>query len=309
MNICCPLCNAEDKTIVYRQIPQYTSADIVKCGNCGHFYTFLHKEIETDKLYNDEVYKVVENRGSAFDKILNREYGRVINKITSLKPQKGCLLDFGSGKGKFGSLAKEKGWQIKCVETSPERASYAKKVYGLDVNTEIYSTGNIFNIHFDVLTLFHVLEHLPHPKQLLKELIKHNLKKDALIVIEVPNFKSLQSSIAKDKWMHLDVPRHLSHFTSERLDIFCHEIGLSQVKKSFFSLHLGVLGMTDSLLKRFGYKKNIIYELKNKKRFSLIACILLLLPIAISLEYISSLVGKGGIIRKYYVINTVNEKE
>jgi hypothetical protein len=63
--------------------------------------------------------------------------------------------------------------------------------------------------------------------------------------------------------------------------------------------------MTDSLLKRFGYKKNIIYELKNKKRFSLIACILLLLPIAISLEYISSLVGKGGIIRKYYVINTV----
>ena len=156
-----------------------------------------------------------------------------------------------------------------------------------------------------MLTLFHVLEHLPQPEPLLKELIKHNLKKDALIVIEVPNFKSLQSSIAKDKWMHLDVPRHLSHFTSERLDRFCHEIGLSQIKKSFFSLHLGVLGMTDSLLKRFGYKKNIIYELKNKKRFSLIACILLLLPIAILLEYISSLVGKGGIIRKYYVINSV----
>ena len=70
MNICCPLCNAEDKTTVYKQIPQCTSADIVKCSNCGHFYTFLHKEIETDKLYNDEVYKVVENRGSAFDKIL-----------------------------------------------------------------------------------------------------------------------------------------------------------------------------------------------------------------------------------------------
>src|SRR6188768_447170 len=186
MNISCPLCNAKDNTTVYKQLPQYTSASIVKCNNCGHFYTLLHEEIETDKLYNDEVYKVVENRGSAFDKILDKEYGSVIKKIISLKPQKGCLLDFGSGKGKFGSLAKEKGWQVKCIETSPERAGYARKVYGLDVNTEIYSTGNIFNIHFDALTLFHVLEHLPDPKPLLKELIGHNLKKDALVVIEVP---------------------------------------------------------------------------------------------------------------------------
>lgn len=302
MNTCCPLCGAEDNTIIYKQIPQYTSADIVKCENCGHFYTFLNKAIETNQLYNDDVYKVVENRNSVFDIILNREYGKVIMEITSLKPKKGYLLDFGSGKGKFGSLAKENGWQVGCVETSLERARYAKETYGLNVNTEFYSTGNLFNIHFDVLTVFHVLEHLPHPKSLLKELIHHNLKEDALIVIEVPNFKSLQSYIAKDKWMHLDIPRHLSHFTPECLDQFCRGLGFFPVRKSFFSLHLGVLGMTDSLLKRLGYQRNIIYELKNKKTISLIASILLVLPIALLLEYISSVVGKGGIVRKYFVV-------
>ncbi|HEU5164337.1 MAG TPA: class I SAM-dependent methyltransferase [Chitinophagaceae bacterium] len=308
MNICCPLCGAEEHIVVYKKVSHITSADIVKCDKCGHYYSFFKKDIEADKLYNDEVYKIVENRNSVFDKILTKEYGKVIRKIISFKPQKGYLMDFGSGKGKFGSLAKENGWLVKCVETSLERAAYAKEVYGLDVNTEFYSTGNIFNTHFDVLTLLHVLEHLPRPKPLLKELITQNLKRDALIIIEVPNFSSLQSSIAKDKWMHLDVPRHLSHFTSESLDKICNEIGLFQVKKSFFSIHLGVLGMTDSLLKRLGYKKNIIYELKNKKSISLRISILLILPIAILLEYISSIVGKGGIIRKYFVFKNVYEK-
>ena len=303
MNICCPLCYSEDKIIIYKNVSRDTSADIVKCNKCKHYYSFFDKAIEADKLYNDEVYKIVENRNSLFDKILTKEYGKVIRKIASLKFKKGYLIDFGSGKGKFGSIAKENGWHVKCVETSLERASYAKEFYGLDVSTKIYSTGNIFNEHFDVLTMFHVLEHLPHPQLLLKELIQQNLKKDALIVIEVPNFNSLQSFIAKDRWMHLDVPRHLNHFTPERLDKFCHEMELSQVKQNFFSLHLGVLGMTDSILKRFGYKKNIIYELKNKKRLSLIACILLILPVSILLEYISSLVSRGGIIRKYFIIN------
>jgi 2-polyprenyl-3-methyl-5-hydroxy-6-metoxy-1,4-benzoquinol methylase len=302
MNLGCPLCNTENNTIIYDQL-QSSGALIVKCDHCTHVYTLQDNPAPIEELYATEVYKLVENRHSLFDKILSWEYSRVVKSINRLKPLKGFLLDFGCGKGKFGSLAKKTGWQVKCVETAPERASYAKDIYGLEVNTRFYSTGKIFNNDFDVLTLFHVLEHLPSPKASLKELIKHNLKKDALIVIEVPNINSWQSAIAGNKWMHLDIPRHFNHFTSSNLERVAAELKLRTIKSSSFSFHLGVLGMIDSFLKLSGYKKNIIHELKNRKNIYTMASISILLPFAFLLEALAAAIGRGGIIRKYFIPN------
>jgi 2-polyprenyl-3-methyl-5-hydroxy-6-metoxy-1,4-benzoquinol methylase len=308
MTSCCPLCSEKEYTVVYKTLRQYPSAAILKCSRCFHVYTFLDHEPNRDKLYKDEVYKVAENRNSLFDRILTWEYSRVLKKIQSIKRPKGTLLDFGCGKGKFGSIAKSKGWQVKAVETAIERADYAKKNYGLEVNTNYYTTGQIFDNVFDVLTLFHVLEHLPNPKVLLNELIKYNLAKDGLVVIEVPNFKSLQARIAGSRWMHLDVPRHISHFTAAKLEEMGRELNCKTVKTSFFSFHLGVLGMTDSLLKLFGYRKNIIYELKNNKKIGLVFCIVLLLPFSLIFETCASATGHGGIIRKYFTGNSKDSK-
>src|SRR5258706_8732715 len=299
MNPGCPLCGAENYTTIYKHL-QYPGTSLVKCAHCLHIYTLTSHSFENEKLYNDEVYKVIENRDSIFDKILNREYKRVIKKINSFKPGKGALLDFGCGKGKFGSLAKDNRWQVKGVETAVERAAYAKEIYGLDVDTNFFIAGKIFVTDFDVLTLFHVVEHLPNPKELLNELIRQNVKKDGLVVIEVPNINSLQARIAGNHWMHLDAPRHISHFTSKRLDQFAKELGLASQRTVFFSFHLGVLGMTDSLLKLLGYRRNIIYELKNKKSIGLKSAIALLLPLALTLEFFSALLNRGGVIRKYF---------
>ena len=300
----CPLCGEKDHTVVYKALRQYAGAAIVKCKHCSHVYTLLNHEPDHEKLYKEGVYKLVENRNSLFDRILTRECSRVLKKIQSFKRTKGTLLDFGCGKGKFGSIAKSKGWQVKCVETAIERAEYAKNIYGLEVSTNFYSAGRIFENDFDVLTLFHVLEHLPDPKILLSELIKHNLAKDGLVVIEVPNFQSLQARIAGRRWMHLDAYRHISHFTPRKLEELGGELNCKTVKTSFFSFHLGVLGMTDSLLKLFGYRKNIIDELKNKKRIGLLFGIALLLPFSMILETCASATGHGGILRKYFTWNS-----
>lgn len=296
----CPLCNTENKTIVYDQL-QLAGAFIAKCDHCTHIYTVQNNPVEMEELYSTEAYKVVENRHSLFDKILSWEYSRVVKTINHLKPLKGFLLDFGCGKGKFGSIAKSKGWQVKCIETASERALYAKNIYGLEVDTRPYSTGKIFNTDFDVLTLFHVLEHLPAPKTSLNELIKHNLKQEGLIVIEVPNINSWQSAIAGNKWMHLDASHHFHHFTALNLEKFASDLQLRTIRTSSFSLHLGVLGMIDSFLKLSGYKKNIIYELKNKKNIYLMLAISLLLPFAFLVEVFAAATGHGGILRKYFI--------
>lgn len=295
----CPICNSDRYSIYYKELPSYQYASIVRCSDCHHIYSLITKEIDTSELYNDEVYKVVENRNSIFDKLLNWEYKKVVKRINHLHSQKGWLLDFGSGKGKFGWLAANRGWNVKCVETSKERADYARNIYKLDVNTSFYSSGQIFDMKFDILTLFHVLEHLPHPQKLLESLLKDNLKEDGMLVIEVPNIKSWQSSLSKEKWIHLDVPRHINHFTVKKLTEMMKASGFTQVKTSFFSFHLGVLGMLDSILKLFGFKKNIIFELKNKKKLKLLIQVALALPIALFLESIASWTGKGGIMRIY----------
>lgn len=304
MTSCCPLCSEKGYTVVYKTLRQYPGAIIVKCSNCFHVYTFLNHEPDPDKLYKTDAYTITANQNSLFDWILNWEYKRVLKKIRSFKRPLGSLLDFGCGKGKFGSVAKRKGWNVKAVETAIERADYAKNIYQLEVNTNYYKTGRIFNSEFDVLTLFHVLEHLPDPGILLRELIKYNLAKDGLVVIEVPNFQSLQARIGGSNWMHLDAYRHISHFTPGKLEELGRELNLKTVSKSFFSFHLGVLGMTDSFLKLFGYRKNIIYELKNKKKFGLLFCMLLVMPFSLIFETLASATGHSGIIRKYFILNS-----
>jgi len=300
MNDGCPLCYAKNNTVVYDRL-QLQGALIVKCDQCAHIYTLQHRVLDAAKLYSSEAYAIVKNRNGFFHKILEWEYRRIVNRINRFKPVKGSLLDFGSGKGQFASVAKSKGWHVKCVETATERAQYARNFYGLEVDTRFYSGGRIFENSFDVLTLFHVLEHLQEPNVILKEMTKFNLKPDALIVIEVPNIQSWQSAIAGNNWLHLDVPRHFHHFTPLRLEKLASDLSLKSIKRSFFSFHLGVLGMTDSFLKFFGYRKNIIYELKTKKQLWLILALAFLFPIALILEVVAVLAGRGGIIRQYLV--------
>jgi 2-polyprenyl-3-methyl-5-hydroxy-6-metoxy-1,4-benzoquinol methylase len=299
MNQSCPICGSNKSDTYVDKLPAFKEATIVQCLNCSHIYTILTAEIDTVQLYTDEIYKVVENRNSIFDRILDWEYRKVLKQLLRQKDKKGNLLDFGTGKGKFGWLAANAGWNVKCVETSLDRAKYAKEIYSLEVNTDFYDNGQIFPIRFDVITLFHVLEHLPQPKHLLKELMDGNLNENGILLIEVPNIKSWQAALAKSKWIHLDVPRHINHFSPEVLKKLLSEIGFSPVKTTFFSFHLGVLGMLDSMLKLTGYNKNIIFELKNRRTIKLLIRIALILPFAFVFEAVAAVTGKGGVIRMY----------
>jgi len=98
--------------------------------------------------------------------------------------------------------------------------------------------------------------------------------------------------------IHLDTRHHISHFIPEEIDQIGEELSLKILRTRFFSFHLGVLGMSDSFLKFFGYRKNIIYELKNKN-IALMAAIFILLPFAFILESFAAAIGRGGIVRKY----------
>lgn len=298
MNITCPVCNSVESSRYFLVRSGDHTYSVETCLACGHVYTRFDFEVDPDQLYNDEVYKVIDNRDSVYSKIMDHEYGNVLQYIKRQYPQHASLLDFGSGKGVFLNLAQKAGLDSLGIETAEERADFAEKKYGLKIIRTMYSNGPVAKQRFDVITLFHVLEHLPQPKELLQNLLRDNLKANGMLILEVPNLSSWQSAIAGNKWMHLDIPRHLSHFSKERLVEFCGELDLKIVRSDYFSWHLGVLGMCHSILSIFGYKGKIIRDLKNYNK-KLMLALLLVLPLSLVLELFASALNRGGVIRLY----------
>ena len=140
---------------------------------------------------------------------------------------------------------------------------------------------------------------MQNPKSLLKELIENNLSNNGYLVIEVPLFDSLQSQLSGKHWMHLDPPLHISHFTKKSLYKLLHNLNLKPIKYRYHSIHLGILGMVQSILSLFGYKRNLIDQLKFNRRIPLSILIILVLPFAFIIELLAVLCNRGGIIRVF----------
>ena len=271
---------------------------LVNCNSCRHYFTYFSKKLELEEVYRSGKYKVIDIRRSIFDKLVSLNSRNILWELHRLIDG-GKLLDFGCGKGQFLNQADKKGWNVIGIETERERAEFGKEAYGLNISNSEYKSGRLRSSPFNAITLFQVLEHLRSPKQLLKELIDNNLSEEGYIVIEVPLFDSIQSKISRNKWLHLDPPVHYSHFTRETLLKLLKGVGVEVHKERYFSIQLGILGMVDAIMKSFGYKKNIIYELKFNKTIPLLITTITVLPIAIIIELLSVLFKKGGVIRIY----------
>ncbi|MFC3561651.1 class I SAM-dependent methyltransferase [Pedobacter jamesrossensis] len=305
INITCPVC-LETKTnsnaVVFEvKADSDEIYQIRQCQNCNHIFTYFSHEVDIERYYDEKDYAVQDTKESIFFKIQKVEYGQVLNNIKKLQPSSTSLLDFGSGKGLFLQFAKQKGYEVKGIESSLPRANYAKSHFNLDIKTDYYISGAAFDKKFDILTLFHVLEHIHLSGNLLNNLIDGNLKDEGLLVIEVPNFDSWQSKWAGNRWLHLDVPRHISHFTPKILTNLISQSGCAVKSESYFSLHLGIVGMVQTIFSWFGYKGFLIADLKRKKTIQLMIGLLFVLPVAIILESLSAVFKKGGVIRYYAV--------
>lgn len=294
--IICPVCATKSLS------DHPSEQSLLDCQSCGVSWTFFQKDIDSDALYSDEVYAVVDNRKSIFERIIFSEARKTLRIAENQLPTKERrLLDFGSGKGQFLLAAKERDWDALGIETATERAEFAREKYNVNVISEFYDTGKIGVGQFDFISLNHVLEHLPSPISLLQKLIVHNLSDQGLVYIEVPRRNSWQAKISGMDWMHWDIPKHLTHWTEPVLIDQMSKIGMRKKASRRFSIHLGVLGMLQVILSFFGYKGNLILNLKREKSPFLMLAILVILPFALIIETIACFFNRGGILGTYFV--------
>jgi SAM-dependent methyltransferase len=145
------------------------------------------------------------------------------------------------------------------VEPVPTQVAAARARYGIEVLEGDFQKAGFEDNSFDVVTAWHVLEHVAEPHELITE-VHRIMRPGGLFACEVPNFDSLQAWLGRDRWFHLDVPRHLLQYTPEAVDLLLGGHGLRVVSRRTFSLQSGPFGMLESMLNRIGLPPNWLYR-------------------------------------------------
>lgn len=177
---------------------------------------------DSKKSIMDKMYQIVKNY-SIHQKI------KLINSFDSGARK---ILDIGCGTGDFLVACKTDGWSIFGVEPSAKaRDLTLQKLIKKNSSVENTIEKDIEDIleyqdktkQYDVITMWHVLEHVPNLSEYIK-ILKNLLKPNGVLIIAVPNFKSYDADYYKEYWAAYDVPRHLSHFSPKSIKILFEEI-------------------------------------------------------------------------------------
>lgn len=123
----------------------------------------------------------------------------------------GRLLDIGTGTGYFADTMVRRGWKVEAIEKSPQAREFAKAHFNLDVKPES-ALKEFAPDSFDVITLWHVMEHLEHLNEVWGRL-RELLTEKGVLIVAVPNCSSYDAKRYGEYWAAYDVPRHLWHFT------------------------------------------------------------------------------------------------
>ena len=195
--------------------------------------TFPQPEIDTLANYykSKDYISHTDSKRNLFEKVYHwvRNYSlqqklKLINKYSS---QPNSLLDIGCGTGDFLATAQKAGWQIQGIEPDAGARVIANKKTSNSVK-DVEALEDFANASFDVITLWHVLEHLPNLDEQIKILDKL-LKPEGTLILAVPNFKSYDATHYKEFWAAYDVPRHFWHFSQDSVSKLFSKVGMHVV--------------------------------------------------------------------------------
>ena len=207
---------------------------------------------------------------------------RKLKLINSWSSEGKTLLDVGCGTGDFLQIARQNNWTVSGIEPNED----ARQIANSKTNNSVNNIDHLLEFpkhSFDVISLWHVLEHLPNLDQqvfILKSLLKEN----GTLIIAVPNYKSYDAKYYKNFWAAFDVPRHLWHFSQESISKLFSKENMKVVEThpmKFDSYYVSLLSekyksgwmnifnafrigfVSNIKAKRIGEYSSLIYVIKN----------------------------------------------
>jgi Methyltransferase domain len=245
----CPLCSG-DMSPHTREVHDPISGEqfsIVWCPACGMGATSpVPRRIEA--YYRERYYG---NRHSFTGRLCNWRRRRLVSRCIS--PHNGArLLDVGCGDGAFLEAARLDGWSTVGVEP---HGAHGDGEYPVFATVEEAAS----RAPYDCITLWHVLEHVPDPLETLTQL-RSMLSREGALVFAVPDFGGLQARIFGRHWLHLDVPRHLYHFSAQSLTCLLDAAGFDVLHTAHQELEYDWFGWIQSSLNAVSRTPNVLFD-------------------------------------------------
>jgi len=265
MSSTCPYCKAQEYTFLYTTFDIFDhSYETVECKQCSAIFLSPNP---SDKIlaqaYDDSYYGGTEDEEKFegfIEKGLNYFRKQRAKKIARFAEDNGKVLDIGCGNGQFLEQVKSfADIDIHGTEMQGSSAQRASKIKDINLKIGELNPENYSKAYFDVVSMFHVFEHLKKPKDYLN-IIDKIIKPEGYLVISFPNIDSWQSRFFKGKWLHLDPPRHLFFFKPKDFVVLMKERGYELIEENYFSIEQNPFGAIQSWLNLFHKKRELLFE-------------------------------------------------
>jgi len=201
--------------------------------------------------------------------VQQKERLQIADYLTSFKfiekivPNKGIALEVGASRGFFLHELEKKGWRVVGIEPSDTRRIEAKKLFGYDFIPDKLEDAKIVENSYDLIFLFHVIEHVLDPSGFIHLLTKY-LKKEGILVMETPTYDSISYAILRHRERSLRCNGHFFFFTKKTLKQMVTKNGLKIIKHN-------KVGRTLSL-ERFLWNISVIIKNNNIEKFLFKIC-------------------------------------
>lgn len=248
----CAICGAKVSACWLAQARDYVTDELFsvwRCAVCDVAATVPHPA-SLDPYYSAQYRRYNWFTASTLRWLYRWRAGRWTRDLAKA----GIVLEIGCGEGWMLAALRSKGWRVVGSERTLEAARPARGGQNLPI-----FVGSLDAVcpdqRFDAIVLFHALEHMTAPMDLLRQ-CAGLLKPGGTLIVAVPNAQSWQARIFGAHWFHLDVPRHLFHFSPQALTWAFRAAGLEPDLPMFASFEHDPYGWLQSLLNRLGLPQN-----------------------------------------------------
>jgi SAM-dependent methyltransferase len=213
-------------------------------------------------------------------------------------PPPARLVDAGAGRGRFVAAARAAGYSAEGFEPDPARAA-AAAAYGVELEVAGLEDAGPEPGALDAVTAWHVLEHVEDPDGAVARIATW-LRPGGALLVGAPNLGSLQARLGGERWYHLDLPGHRTHFTVAGLHTLLRRHGLEPIRTVHVLAEHNPFGMWLSLVNRLTRRPSYLFELLKRRApldardLAVTLLALPLLPFAALLELAAGLLGRGG---------------
>ncbi|MCM8796419.1 MAG: class I SAM-dependent methyltransferase [Candidatus Omnitrophica bacterium] len=222
----CALCGCSQINILYN-LPAF---NIMKCERCNFMFNDKWDSFseETTMATREKTDALNSQRDFEAEKEVYRDrFLRELAEISRLK-KTGRLLDIGCACGYFLRVAQDTGWQAYGIDIDKNAVEYGRNKYALNLKYGVLNYGQYPEKYFDVVTLFHALEHMPDFEKVIS-IIKTILKDNGLLVIDVPNVNDLRRRLFGRDWPMFR-QEHLWYFSKHTLQLLLERYGFKIIK-------------------------------------------------------------------------------